>query len=147
MNSNSSSLFNIRLRFRYSKDQHFASVLDYLEHRGYVLQDVFKELIKARFAPAALQEKGKLNQAIALECIGKLRGYIYEIEQLAGIKSGTEKTESHPILNRGSEDSGNYGYNDHDDELEPDDVTLSHPPAVDFDSIDRMLGFTPSRSA
>ncbi|MBD1853422.1 hypothetical protein H6F87_26270 [Cyanobacteria bacterium FACHB-502] len=146
MNSNSSSLFNIRLRFRYSKDQHFALVLDYLERHGYALPDVLKELLKARFSPAALDEEGKLNRAIALECIGKLRGYIYEIEQLAGIKPSAEKTDSPSILNRSLENSDDHDYDNHDDEPEPDEIIPPPSPSVDLDSIDRMLGFAPSRS-
>jgi hypothetical protein len=136
------SQIRIRIQFRYQQDPHLASVLHYLNQQGYPLLDVLKELLKARYAPTALNAEGKLNRAVALESIGKLRGYIYEIEQLAGLAS-THENSPKALPDDTINDSAPLTSDP--DQESPD--SLSAPVPVDLQSIDRMLGFAPSRFA
>ncbi|WP_088894841.1 hypothetical protein [Leptolyngbya ohadii] len=119
--SNSSAdLLSVRYQFRYKRDLQFALVIKYLERREYVVSELIKELLKVRFTAAALDDEGKLNRSIALDCIGKLKGYIYEIEQLAGLTSNTNDTERAVSGSSGfsRETGGSSGNNNLDDELE-----------------------------
>lgn len=85
------------VRFRRKQDPHFSLVLKYLTHNDHNVTDVLIEVAKARFLPAALDAEGKLNRHFALSCIGRLKGYIYEIEQLAGIQQSLTNINSDSI--------------------------------------------------
>ncbi|MEP0913748.1 hypothetical protein NDI45_22800 [Leptolyngbya sp. GB1-A1] len=139
-----------RLRYRSNQDQHFAEVLEYLNREGYCLPDVVKELLKARFCPAALDASGKLSQRIALDCIGKLKGYIYEIEQLAGIESSSNKSESQlPDCIPDSIATPTAQFDEPEEhEVEvPTRKPVSKGSGINLNSVDRMLGVPSSRSA
>lgn len=82
------------VRFRYKHDSQFGLVLKYLKQNDYPVTDVLTEVAKARFLPAALDAEGKLNRRFALSCIGRLKGYIYEIEQLVGNQQSLTDTNS-----------------------------------------------------
>lgn len=77
----------IRIRLYHKSDPHLSAVLKYLEKKGFNLRYKIIELLKARFVAKAMLTDRKVDPAIAYTSIGKLKGYIYAIEQLAGIPS------------------------------------------------------------
>lgn len=103
----------IRIRLYHKSDPHLSAVLKYLEEKGFNLRYEIIELLKARFVPQAMLTDGKVDRAIAYASIGKLRSYIYTIEQLAGIPS-IEQSTMKPI-SENSKKAEEFDEDDKDD--------------------------------
>lgn len=125
-NSADNSAGSKQIRFRYKDNLHFGKVVDYLSKEGYDLKQELMDSLTSRFITEAQSDEGKINRALALQCISKLQGYIYVIEQLAELEDSTKQ-----IPNSRSSNPVSFGSDDDDDEEdEPEEE-------IDFD---RMLG-------
>jgi hypothetical protein len=113
----------VRVRLHYKRDPSLYMVLDYLNDRGVDLRVEIIEMLKARFIPEATKANGKMDRALAIHCIGKLKGYIYAIEQLAELEpTEMPMTRSRTLV---------------EDFEDPEDLEEE---TVDVRDIDRMFG-------
>jgi hypothetical protein len=123
----------VEIRLRINRNPALRAVADYLSRNNLNLNDEVRESLTVRFYPLALSAKGKLTREIAISSIAKLKSYIYEIEQLAGLKP-TAFTDTSPLKTA----SAKY---EEQEELE-DDLVKDEPdsPKLNPDDLDRMFG-------
>ncbi|MEP0914226.1 hypothetical protein NDI45_25285 [Leptolyngbya sp. GB1-A1] len=77
----------LQIRIQLNRSSRLGLACEYLSQHNLNQNDEVKQFLEAGFYPLAMSVQGKLTREIAAECIGKLRGYIYAIEQLAGLES------------------------------------------------------------
>lgn len=124
-------------------DAHLGLVIRYLQDQDCNVRAELIELLKSRFLPAAMQHfHGEVKKSAAFGCIGSLKGFAAEIEELIGVQPILDaalpatSASTAPASNTLQE---SFDDDDVDDRVNEPDSTKTHQERIALTN--RIFGF------